>query len=154
MRPRTGLRAAISVALLCAAFAVPAMGSEAAGFTLESVAGERVSLGRFTGEKAVLLVFWATWCPHCNAAVPAINKIQSRLRDRLQVLAIDFLESRQKVQSFMKAKNVAYTVLLDSDGTVARKYRVVGIPTYVVVDRNGGIAYSGNELPDTIEKFL
>jgi peroxiredoxin len=76
------------------------------------------------------------------------------MRDRLQVLAIDFLESRQKVQSFIKAKNVGYTVLLDGDGTVARKYRVVGIPTYVVVDRNGRIVYSDNELPGSIEKYL
>jgi peroxiredoxin len=148
------LRAAISAALLCAAFAVPAMGAEAADFTLESAAGEQVTLGRFAGEKAVLLVFWATWCPHCNAAVPAINEIQSRMRDRLQVLAIDYLESRQKVLSFMKAKNVAYTVLLDRDGTVARTYRVVGIPTYVVVDRNGRIVYSDNALPGSIEKYL
>lgn len=154
MRPGRGLRAAVCAAMLCAAFAVPAIGSEAADFTLESATGERVSLGRFAGEKAVLLVFWATWCPHCNAAVPAINEIQSRMRDRLEVLAIDFLESRQKVQSFMKAKNVAYTVLLDRDGAVARKYRVVGIPTYVVVDRNGRIVYSDNDLPGSIEKYL
>ena len=154
MRLRRWLRAAVCAAVLCAAFVVPAIGSEAADFTLESATGERVSLGRFAGEKAVLLVFWATWCPHCNAAVPAINEIQSRMRGRLEVLAIDFLESRQKVQSFMKAKNVAYTVLLDRDGAVARKYRVVGIPTYVVVDRNGKIVYSDNDLPGSIEKYL
>jgi thiol-disulfide isomerase/thioredoxin len=127
MRLRRGLLAFFFVAHLCAALA---------------------------GQKAVLLVFWATWCPHCNAAVPAINEIQSRLPDRLKVLAIDFLESREKVLSFMKAKNVSYTVLLDRDGTVARKFRVVGIPTYVVVDRNGRIVYSDNALPESIEKYL
>jgi peroxiredoxin len=154
MRLRRGLLAFFFVAHLCAALAGQALGAEATDFTLESAAGERVSLGRFAGQKAVLLVFWATWCPHCNAAVPAINEIQSRLPDRLKVLAIDFLESREKVLSFMKAKNVSYTVLLDRDGTVARKFRVVGIPTYVVVDRNGRIVYSDNALPESIEKYL
>jgi peroxiredoxin len=149
-----GSLAVLSVALLCAALAGQALGAQADDFTLESTAGEQVSLGNYAGRKAVLLVFWATWCPHCNEAVPAINEIQSRLSDRLQVLAIDFLESRQKVQSFMKAKNVAYTVLLDRDGKVARKFRVVGIPTYVVVDKSGRIVYSDNALPGSMEKFL
>jgi hypothetical protein len=45
-------------------------------------------------------------------------------------------------------------VLLDRDGAVARKYHVVGIPTYVVVDRNGRIVYSDNDLPGSIEKYL
>jgi thiol-disulfide isomerase/thioredoxin len=67
-----------------------------------------VSLGQFAGKKPVLLVFWATWCPHCNEAVPAINEMRSRMSDRLQILAIDFMESGEKVKSFMKRKNVTY----------------------------------------------
>ena len=125
-----------------------------ADFTLESPLGASVSLGEFAGRKPVLLVFWATWCPHCNEAVPAINEIQSRLSGRLQILAIDFMESGEKVKAFMKAKNVSYPVLLDRNGKVARQYRVLGIPTYVVLDKKGEIVYSGNELPPSLEKYL
>jgi len=113
-----------------------------------------VSLRRFVGTKPVLLVFWATWCPHCNAAVPAINEIQSRLSGRLQILAIDFMESREQVKAFMKAKGVTYPVLFDSDGTVARSYRVAGIPTYVLLDKEGKIVYFDNILPPSVDKYL
>jgi peroxiredoxin len=154
MRSRRTILAAVLLVTLWTALSGAAGGPEGAGFTLESASGERVSLTRFLGTTPVLLVFWATWCPHCNAAVPAINGIQSRLSGRLTILAIDFMESREKVEAFMKEKNVAYPVLFDRDGKVARKYGVVGIPTYVVLDRQGKVVYFDNALPPSLEKYL
>ncbi|MBI5307816.1 MAG: TlpA family protein disulfide reductase, partial [Planctomycetes bacterium] len=45
-------------------------------------------------------------------------------------------------------------VLFDSNGSVARQYRVVGIPTFVLLDRKGKIVYFDNILPPDIEKRL
>lgn len=153
-RKATFLTAVLLIASMWIAFEGRSQGGGETDFTLESPAGTRVTLGQFAGRTPVLLVFWATWCPHCNEAVPAINEIQSKLSGRLQVLAIDFMESGEKVKAFMKAKNVSYPVLLDRNGKVARQYRVLGIPTYVVLDKNGGIVYSGNDLPPSLEKYL
>ena len=141
-------------AALCAGICGAAWSFESAEFTLESVGGERVSLRQASAGKPVLLVFWATWCPHCNEAVPEINGIQSRLSGRLRILAIDFMESRGKVKAFMKAKSVAYPVLLDSNGKVARQYNVLGIPTYVLLDKEGRVVYSGNDLPGSLDNYL
>jgi thiol-disulfide isomerase/thioredoxin len=154
MRTRRAILAAGLLVSLWTCLSVAGVGQVGADFTLESASGERVPLARFLGTKPVLLVFWATWCPHCNAAVPAINGIQSRFSGRLSILAIDFMESREKVESFLKAKNVGYPVLFDRDGMVARSYGVVGIPTYVILDRQGKVVYFDNELPPSIEKFL
>jgi len=148
------LAAALLAASLLAATGSPARGENGHDLTLETPGGDSVSLGRLAGDKPVLLVFWATWCPICAEEVPKINEVQSRLSDRLRILAIDFLESGEKVRKFMKAKNVSYTVLLDRNGKAAQAYRVVGIPTYVILDRQGKVAYFGNELPPSIEKFL
>jgi peroxiredoxin len=153
-RKGTFFTAILFIASLWIAFEGRSLAGGEADFTLESPAGKSVSLGEFSGRKPVLLVFWATWCPHCNEAVPEINEIQSRMSDRLQILAIDFMESGEKVKAFMKAKNVSYPVLLDRNGKVARQYRVLGIPTYVVLDKNGQIVYSGNDLPPSLEKYL
>jgi thiol-disulfide isomerase/thioredoxin len=154
MRSRKTILAAVLLASLWTSFSGAAGGAEGTGFTLESAGGERVSLRRFVGTKPVLLVFWATWCPHCNAAVPAINDIQSRLSGRLQILAIDYMESREQVKAFMKTKGVTYPVLYDSDGTVARSYRIAGIPTYVLLDKEGKVVYFDNILPSSVEKYL
>jgi peroxiredoxin len=154
MRTRTSVFAAVLFVTLWTALAFASERPEGPEFTLESAAGERVSLRRFLGATPVLLVFWATWCPHCNAAVPEINGIQSRMAGKLTILAIDFMESREKVESFMKAKKVAYPVLFDRDGKVARSYGIVGIPTYVILDRRGKIVYFDNELPPSLERYL
>lgn len=154
MRSGTTFLAAVLAVLLCAAIARAANVVERTEFTLDSSGGESVSLGQFTGNRPVLLVFWATWCPHCNAAVPEINEIHARLGGRLKILALNYMENRQKVTAFMKAKSVAYPVLLDIDGKVARSYGIIGIPTYVLLDRQGKVVYFDNEFPPSLEKYF
>ncbi len=125
-------------------------GADWIDFTLPDASGKDVSLGRFIGKGPVLLAFWATWCPHCNESVPEINRMHGEAEryGGLRILALDFMESREKVTAFVSSKKVLYTVLLDRSGRVARKYKVVGIPTYILIDRNGKVAYRGHELPD------
>lgn len=151
MRRGSILAMALLLASWAAATPAPASGGPSwVDFTLEDVSGEPVSLGRFIGKTPVLLVFWATWCPHCNLAVPRINRLHTdpSTRAKLQILALDFLESREKVESFARRKEVVYPVLLDRKGAVARMYQVVGIPTYVLIDKGGRVAFRGHELPD------
>ena len=124
-------------------------------FTLPEPGGGQVSLAQFIGKKPVLLVFWATWCAICKEEVPVINRMHSEppTSESLQILALDFMESEKKVNAFIKRKQVAYTVLLDRRGKVARKYRVVGIPTYILIDRDGKVLFRDHELPE-IGKYL
>ncbi len=135
----------------------PGAGSGAAkmvDFTLRDTAGRPVALSRVAQEGPVLLVFWATWCPYCNAAVPAINALHAGAGGSdLRVLAVDYRESQQAVDAFIRAKGVKYPVLLDPDGAVARRYGIVGIPTYILIDRPGTIVYRGNVLPRDIARM-
>lgn len=129
---------------------VSAAGSgEKLDFTLPDVKGNPISLGSFRGKKPVLLVFWATWCPRCVESVADINRIhaESGGGDRMQVLALDYKESEAKVASFIREKQVAYTVLLDQRGSVARRFRILGIPTYILIDAGGRIVYRNYEPP-------
>jgi peroxiredoxin len=118
-------------------------------FTLQDANGKDVSLSRFIGKKPVLLAFWATWCPPCHEAVPLLNRMhtESPASGGIQILALDFMESRKKAKAFIKKKQVTYPVLLDRKGQVARKYRVVGIPTYILIDRKGKVVYRGHDTP-------
>jgi peroxiredoxin len=124
-------------------------------FTLPEPGGGQVSLGQFIGKKPVLLVFWATWCPRCKEEVPVINKMHREppTGGKVQILALDFMESEKKVNAFIAKKKVAYPVLLDRRGRVARKYKVVGIPTYILFDRDGKMLVRDHDLPD-IGKYL
>ena len=104
---------------------------------------------QFIGKKPVLLAFWATWCPHCVESVPRINRMNADLSPggKLQILALNYMESEQKVTTFIAAKRIFYTVLMDRGGVVARKFHVVGIPTYILIDRSGNVVFRGYEIP-------
>ncbi len=133
-----------------------AMGDERpADFTLRGLDGQPVSLSRFLGKKPVLLVFWATWCPECKAASPKINALHDGLPgEKMQILAIDYRETREAVAAAVKSRGIRYTVLLDEGGQVARAFGVVGIPTYVLIGRNGTVVYRDYALPGDISRFL
>jgi peroxiredoxin len=127
----------------------------AADFTLPDLDGRPVTLGPFLGKTPVLLVFWATWCPECKAAIPEINALSTGpLAEKLQVFGLDFRESREKVAQAVKARGIRYPVLLDEAGKAARAYGIVGIPTYVLIDRRGNVAYRGHVLPGEITRIL
>ena len=130
-----------------------AAGIRAADFTLPSVGGAPVSLDRFAGKTPVLLFFWATWCPHCESAVPAVKKLHADPA-KLAVLALDYMESPEKVAAYVKSREIDYPVLLDRNGAVAREYKVVGVPTYIVIGKDGTVAYRDHVLPPDIGKYL
>lgn len=133
----------------------PAPSAEWSDFTLSTPGGERVTLGDLVRKKPVLLTFWATWCPYCNAAIPRLKTIESGpLRDKMKLLAVDYLESPEKVAAFIRTKGIPYTVLLDRDGRVARSYRVLGVPTYILIDRSGRVAWRGYALPSDLDGYL
>ena len=61
-------------------------------------------------------------------------------QDKLKILLINMREDREVVADFMKERGYTNTVLLDAEGEVARKYRAIGIPISIIIDKNGGIA--------------
>lgn len=107
-------------------------------FALRDLAGDKVALSDFAGKKIVILDFWATWCAPCRASLPGLAKFRARYAARdVEVLSVNLEESPQKVRDFMASQGLNLRVLLDSDGNVARSYRVRGIPTLLVIDKQG-----------------
>ncbi len=51
------------------------VGQKAPSFKLQTVDGKNLDLNSFSKDKAVLLVFGATWCPSCRHEVPLLKKI-------------------------------------------------------------------------------
>ena len=113
-------------------------------FTLRSLEGTETTLSQFKGEKYVLMVFGATWCPYCVQEIPELKSIYKEYADgNVKLLYINIQESEQKLRSFVKKHGIPYTVLLDTKGEVAGLYNVRGIPHQVIVDKNGHIVYEG-----------
>lgn len=130
-------------------------GDEAPNFTLESLKGEKISLSNFKDGKAVLLVFWATRCPYCVQEIPLLKEISSKYKGQdLEILAVSIRENRDKLISFAEKNNINYTILMDPDSKTGSLYQVLGIPTNLIIDKQGIIQFRDYSLPKDYEVLL
>ena len=113
------------------------IGNLAPDFELQDLDGKTISLSGLRG-KPVLLNFWATWCSPCRYEMPYLQEIYDEWSEKeLVVLAIDVGESSSQAKTFLQSYGFSFTVLLDTNGSVADKYGIRGIPTTFLIDKDG-----------------
>lgn len=120
-------------------------GGNAPEFKLENIDGDYVSLKDELGSGPVLLSFWATWCKPCIEEMTEYKELYENYKDKgLKVLAISIDDERTvaKVKPFAKSKKYPFTILLDSNSDVARKYYAQNVPYSVLLDKSGKIVYT------------
>lgn len=119
--------------------AAPRAGYIAPDFTLNTLDGGAITLSDLRGQ-AVLVNFWASWCPPCRAEMPAIQRVYERYRDQgFTVLAVDLQESDRQVAAFSSSLGLTFPILMDRDGSVFNRYQVKALPSTFFVDRQGVI---------------
>jgi len=105
--------------------------------------GKVVQLSDYKG-KVVLLDIWASWCGPCRQEMPFLIETDNLYRDRgLVILAINIDKDIENVRKFISSleTNPAFPVILDKDARIPQLYQVKGMPTTVLIDRNGVIRY-------------
>src|SRR5438876_9925766 len=114
------------------------VGEPAPDFEARDLAGNEVLLSSFKGHKVVLLDFWASWCGPCRMAMPELQELHDKLKDRgLQILSVNQRESSGQVKYFVNNGNYTFRAVPDEAGAIGEKYSVSAIPTMVVVDKRG-----------------
>lgn len=119
-------------------------------FELKDLRGNTVRMSAFKGQKAVLVYFWATWCPYCLKAKPEVAELRKENSESdLAILAINVggSDSLERIKRFNEVNPAPWPVLYDKDGDISRSYHVQGIPLFVLVNKGGNIVYIGNTLP-------
>jgi thiol-disulfide isomerase/thioredoxin len=109
----------------------------AAGF--QATDGSRIDLTRFKGQ-VVLVNLWATWCPPCVEEMPSLERLQARLGGAgFTVLAISSDRTGLKaVTPFLdKYRLQQLPVYLDPDSAFTRSTGARGLPTSILIDRQG-----------------
>ena len=93
--------------------------------------------------KVVMLEFWGTWCGPCVRAMPHVQEMSDRYRDRgLIVVALSY-EPPEKMQPFLEKNSFTMPVASDPAKTCVAAYGVKSWPSTFVIDREGKIAFAG-----------
>ncbi len=143
--------------LLVALLAMPASAQkqDAPNFSLKDGSGKTVELTKLRG-KAVVVNFWATWCPPCKAEIPGFVSVYKKFKDKgLEIVGVSLDEKGWGViNPFLKKHEIPYPVVL-GDMDIAKAYGGIrSIPTTFFVDRKGKIAdqHVGYMSQDDFEK--
>jgi thiol-disulfide isomerase/thioredoxin len=116
------------------------LGKPAPPFELPTPEGKTVSFDKPSGEGATLLEFWATTCPICVQAMPALEKLHEKYADQgLKYYAVNVGETADDVASFLKQRNLTPQALLDESSEVANAYEVGPIPLILLVNADGRV---------------
>ncbi len=113
-------------------------GAPAQSFDVRRTDGRADSLARYRG-RVVLLNLWATWCPPCREEMPALERFARENAGRVSVVGVDQGESAPVAAAFARARGVTFPILVDEQQQYGRAYAAVGLPTTLIVGRDGHV---------------
>ena len=138
-------------------------GTPAPDWSLPTMAGGTVRLADLRG-KIVLVDFFYKSCAPCCAALPILQSLHEKFKDRgVVVVGIDPYDdpAKDEMATFLSKRGITYMVLF-SDHELSKAYRVHAFPTLFILDRDGKIVEThigfskemGTELEEQLQKML
>ena len=110
-------------------------------FTLKSRSGENIKLSELRGE-VVMINFWASWCAPCRQEMPLLETLYKKYSDLgFTLLAVNVEEDSSKADILLKDILVTFPVLYDNTNKVTKLYKVVAMPSTIIIDRDGNMRY-------------
>ena len=107
--------------------------------TLIDDKGKLINISEYKGN-LILLNFWATWCAPCKEEMPSLDKLQIHEKmNNLRIFPVnvgrDNLEKSLNFYNELRIKNLK--VFFDTDITLAKKFGLRGIPTSILLNKDG-----------------
>jgi cytochrome c biogenesis protein CcmG/thiol:disulfide interchange protein DsbE len=92
--------------------------------------------------KVVYLDFWASWCAPCRESFPWLGDLVHEYgAQNLVVIAVNVDHDRQRAERFLSATPANFPIIYDPHGEIAAAYKVVGMPSAVLIDRAGTVRF-------------
>lgn len=133
-----------------------APGHVAPDFTARTLKGKRIKLEKVKAD-TTLLVFWASWCPHCKIQLPKLKKYYNAANtSHLQIIGISVDTNKKSVEKAVKEDGYSWPIIAKLkgwDGPIAKLYGVNATPTYVLLDKNKKVIATPTTVED-LEKYL
>lgn len=115
------------------------VGNELPEFEYYNLMGGKMNSKNLKG-KAIMLNFWATWCPPCRQEMPSIEKLYKKYKDNsnfeIVAIAVDKGTSL-KVASFIQDNKYTFPIFFDERGKASKKFLIRSIPTTFIINSEG-----------------
>jgi thiol-disulfide isomerase/thioredoxin len=122
-----------------------ARGAMPEAVAIEDLDGNAVDLGQWIGKRPVVLQFWATWCPVCEALTPKVEAARATHGDAVAflVVAVGVNQSQRSVKRYLDKHPGMGTVVWDGKGKAVRAFEAPGTSYVVALDKSGTVVYTG-----------
>lgn len=131
----------LTIVVLAACSKEPEVELEPAVFSVATDEGMFISAD-YKG-KVIYLDFWASWCGPCRESFPWMNKMRAKYQDKgLEIIAVTLDQDKDLARLFAEEFNAEFTIGFDSDGSVADQFGVRGLPSSVIITRDGKLLES------------
>ena len=90
--------------------------------------------------KLLILNLWATWCEPCKEEMPSLENLQNNTNFKnLKILPINIgQEDKNSIKNFFSEVNIkTFEIFYDSDVKLAKKFSLRGIPTSILINKDG-----------------
>jgi peroxiredoxin len=133
----------LALTTLVASFAWSAqtLSGPAPGFTLQSRDGAQISLASQKGN-VVMVNFWASWCVPCRQEMPHLQALYERYNSLgFELLAVNVESDLDDARKWLEETPVTFPVLFDPKNEVSKQYKVVAMPSTVLIGRDGTMRF-------------
>jgi cytochrome c biogenesis protein CcmG, thiol:disulfide interchange protein DsbE len=90
--------------------------------------------------KVLYVDFWASWCGPCKQSFPWMNDMQKKYGAKgLQIVGMNVDAKREDADNFLKELPAQFAVAFDSKGESAKRFAIKGMPTAVLVGKDGKV---------------
>ncbi|MBN2269131.1 MAG: S8 family serine peptidase, partial [Sedimentisphaerales bacterium] len=129
------------------------VGRPAPDFSLETLDGQTVNLSLLKGGN-ILLLFGATWCPHCRAALGILEDICDSAGDDLIVFFVPVGQSVEELNDYFRDTIPPYLIVLDENSELGRRFGIKRIPVCTFIDEAGVILHKGRFDQTIVRRLL
>jgi cytochrome c biogenesis protein CcmG/thiol:disulfide interchange protein DsbE len=115
---------------------LPKIGSQVPVFELINLEDKKKENKDFLG-KPLIINFWASWCGPCKLEMPLLQTTAQKYKSDINLIAVNFEESKETATQFIYQNNIEVPVLLDQSGKTADSFGVHAFPVTFFIDKDG-----------------